>query len=61
MSKLMTIKETAKILGVSESSLKGMIRRGLIPYIKLSPRVLRFEPEVLEEFLEKRKVKPRLK
>ena len=61
MSKLMTIKETAKLLGITESTLKGMIRRGAIPYIKLSPRVLRFDPEELEEYLEQRRVKPRRK
>ena len=61
MSKLLTIKETAKLLGVTESTLKGMIRRGAIPYIKLSPRVLRFDPEELEEYLEQRRVKPRRK
>ena len=61
MSKLMTIKETAKLLGITESTLKGMIRRGAIPYIKLSPRVLRFDPEELDEYLDQRRVKPRRK
>ena len=61
MSKLLTIKETAKLLGITESTLKGMIRRGAIPYIKLSPRVLRFDPEELDEYLDQRRVKPRRK
>ena len=61
MSKLLTIKETAKLLAITESSLKGMIRRGTIPYIKLSPKVLRFDPEELDEYLEQRRVKPRRK
>lgn len=59
MNKLLTIKETAILLGVTESTLKGMIRRGRVPYIKLSPRVLRFDTVAIDEFLEKRKVKPR--
>ena len=59
MTKLIDIKETSSLLGVSENCLRTMIRNHAVPYIKLSPKVLRFDPEELENFIEKRKVKPR--
>ena len=56
--KLLTIKEAAELLNVTEGSMKGLIRRGCVPYIKLSEKVLRIDEEELLECLEKRKVKP---
>ncbi len=59
MKKLLTIKEAATYLGLSEGSLKGLMRRDCIPYVKLGPRVIRLDEEDLEMLLEERKVKPR--
>lgn len=58
MKRLLTIKEASAFLGLSEDSLKGLMRRDYIPYIKLSPRVIRLDEEDLVKLLEERKVKP---
>lgn len=59
MNKLLDVKETAALFGVTENSLRGMIRHNLVPFIKLSPKIIRFDLNELESFIEKRKVKPR--
>lgn len=58
MKKLLNINEAAGFLGVSEGALRGMVKRDYVPYIRLSPKTLRFDEEDLMKLLEKRKVKP---
>lgn len=58
MRKLLKIEEAAEILGVSVGSMQGMVKRNSVPYIRLTPRVIRFDEEELQKFLEKRTVKP---
>ena len=50
MEKLLTVKQVAEILGVTEDRVYSMAREGLIPCVKLG-RQIRFSPRVLEEFI----------
>ncbi|MDI6715981.1 MAG: helix-turn-helix domain-containing protein [Actinomycetota bacterium] len=47
---LMTVKDVAKYLGLSERTIYGMIKRGEIPYVKAGRRY-RFSQEKIEEWL----------
>ena len=44
---LLTTPEMAKILRISESGLRKLVRRGKIPYIRLGARTIRFDPEAI--------------
>lgn len=55
MGKRVTTKEAAQITGISEYSLTGMRKRGLLPYIKIGygkGRIL-YDIDLLQEALEK--------
>ena len=60
MSKrLLTVKDTAAILSMTESALRSLMRRDQIPYIKLGKRGIRFDEEDLYKFLDSRKYVPK--
>jgi excisionase family DNA binding protein len=53
---LMSIKQTAKILGISEKTLRDWVWRKKIDYIKSGDRVM-FEPEAIRQFIARNRVK----
>jgi excisionase family DNA binding protein len=53
---LMGVKQTAKILGISEKTLRDWVWRKKIDYVKSGDRVM-FEPEVIRQFIERNRVK----
>lgn len=57
MSKLLTVKEVAERLGVTTRTIQRWQDKNLIAFIKL-PQGVRFREEHLENWLEKRTIKP---
>jgi excisionase family DNA binding protein len=53
---LKSIKETAKILGISEKTLRDWVCRKKIDYVKSGDRVM-FEPEAIRQFIARNRVK----
>jgi excisionase family DNA binding protein len=45
MSALLTIQQAAERLGVSEDTFRAIVREGGIPRIRISERVVRYDPE----------------
>ena len=50
-NKLLTIKETAKLLSIKESTLRSAVFKKTIPYIKVG-RLVRFDIHEIKRFLE---------
>ena len=48
MEKLLTRKELAEQIGLSERTLKTLQRLGVLPVVKLSHRITRFHPAAVE-------------
>ena len=48
-------RETARYLGVSLGSVEKLVRKGLLPYVRLGALV-KFRPEDLADFIEQRRV-----
>jgi len=55
---LVTIREAARYLSVSVSTLYGWVWQRRIPFVKVG-RALRFDPDDLREFVEGNKQRPR--
>lgn len=53
---LKNVKETAKILGISEKTLRDWVWRKKIDYVKSGDRVM-FEPEAIRQFIAHNRVK----
>ena len=54
-------KSAAAYLGLSEFTLRRYVSLGFIPYLKLGPKLVRFNIQDLEKWLESRKVKPKVR
>jgi len=54
---LLTIEEVAKILKVNKRTLYYWIERGMIDYIKINRKTIRFRPKDIEEFLNSHTIK----
>ncbi len=54
--RLMTYEQTANLLGLRLSTLYSMVSRGQIPHVRLGPRLVRFDAEVLHAWLDARRV-----
>ncbi len=50
-SQLLTADEAAAMLGVSPLTIKRWRLSGLLPYVRLGPRITRVRREVVEEIL----------
>ncbi|MBF5091325.1 helix-turn-helix domain-containing protein [Novosphingobium sp. NBM11] len=50
---LLTEEQAAKSLGMSARTLRGIRSKGMIRYIRTSPRTIRYTPEDLDEYLAK--------
>jgi len=51
---LLTVRELAPMLRVSELTLRKWVQRGVIPVVCPHPRVVRFNAEVIEKWLSER-------
>ena len=59
MEKLLTTKEAAQILGVSEAFLERDRWAGAkIPFVRIGPRGVRYEPSALKTYIKSRIRKP---
>ena len=56
---LLNYAETSQLLGVKTNTLYAWVSRRVIPFVRLSPRVVRFRPEDLEAWVNERNVLPR--
>ena len=50
--------ETAQLLGVKVNTLYAWVSRRVIPFVRLSPRVVRFRREEIEAWMVERSVQP---
>lgn len=60
MEKLLDKKEVAEILGVRQKTLERWVQERRIPYVKLTPKCIRFYPADIRAFVEKKVVRPGL-
>lgn len=51
---MLTVQETAKVLGVSVHTVYRLIRLGELPAIKVSPRKTVIKAEVLEKYINRK-------
>ncbi len=54
MEQLKTIKDISKYLNVKERTIYSWINKGTIPHIKLTNKVIRFNLNTINEWLENR-------
>jgi excisionase family DNA binding protein len=54
MTRLMTKREVARQLGVSERTVTRYVLRGYLPALRLSPRAIRFDASAVEEWIRDR-------
>ena len=52
-SEYLTIKQLSALLEVSEKTIYGWTYRGLIPYHKVGPRLVRFKKQEIERWLQR--------
>ncbi len=50
--------QAAELLGVRTGTLYAWVSRRVIPFVRLSPRVVRFDREAIEKWLSERAVQP---
>ncbi len=50
--------ETSELLGVKCGTLYAWVSRRVIPFVRLSPRVVRFQREAIEKWIGERTVQP---
>lgn len=48
----------AAFLDMSEAALRNRVRRGEVPFVRVAPRTVRFDPEDLRVFVEERSRRP---
>jgi len=48
---LLTIEEVMKFMKISRSTVYRLMKTGILPYVKLSPRLIRFRKRDIEEML----------
>jgi len=56
-SRLLTAKELAEGLAISEKTVYAYVSKGLIPFIKIQSNV-RFHPRAIREWLEQKQYRP---
>ena len=50
--------EASALLGVKTGTLYAWVSRRVIPFVRLSPRVVRFQREAIEKWIAERTVQP---
>lgn len=61
MEKLMKKKDVAEAFGVTIKAVDKWVCQRKIPFIKISGKCVRFRPAVIQHYLEKRTVNPRVR
>ena len=56
MSRLRDTKWLAELLAMPESSIRSMVHRGQVPHLRLAPRVVRFDEDEINRWLEARRI-----
>ena len=56
LSRLLTYKDVAELLGISVPAVKEMRRTGALPYVRISERVIRFREQDIQQFVEDHRV-----
>lgn len=54
MDPLLTTQQVATLLNVTPATVRAMVRRGELPAVRLSARVVRYRPEAVQALLEAR-------
>ena len=49
----------ARFLGLTEAALRNLVHRGVIPFVRVSPRIVRFDSMELRAWLKSRTHSPR--
>lgn len=55
-TQLLTAEQLAERLSVSPSTIKTWSRSGLIPQVRISPKIIRFDPDAVIDALRRRNV-----
>jgi excisionase family DNA binding protein len=50
---LLTSKQTAELIGITERGLRNLVTRGIIPAIKISGRLVRFRRSAIDQALDR--------
>jgi excisionase family DNA binding protein len=58
MEKLLSIEELSQLLGITKSTLYSWTAKKIIPYRKLSSRLIRFEESEILDWLRRKSVHP---
>jgi len=58
MPQLIDAEQLSQFLGVKEGTIYDWVRRGKIPHVRLE-RLIRFDPDEIDTWLQERKVAPR--
>ena len=51
LSRLLTYKDVAELLGLSVIAVKELRRSGALPYVRISERVIRFREQDVMQFI----------
>jgi excisionase family DNA binding protein len=54
--RLLDYQEASRFLGVKYSTLRALVCKGIIPHVRLSQRIVRFELDALEALIAARRV-----
>jgi excisionase family DNA binding protein len=54
--RLLTVNEVADLLSCTPNAVRNMVQRRQLPFVRLSPRKLRFKPQAIETYIEERQV-----
>ena len=55
---LITYSQAARYLGLKMGTLYAMVSRRQVPHVRLGPRLVRFDPQELQEWVEARRIAP---
>lgn len=59
MEEQLTLKQAAQALRVSLTHVRGLVRRGELPALRIGKRVLRIAPHDMREYLATHRARPR--
>lgn len=58
MNPALTTEDVARLLNVSSKTIQRKVARREIPFVRLGPRTVRFDPDKIERWLEEQTVYP---
>lgn len=53
---LLTVNQVAELLSCSPQAVRHMVQRRQLPFVRLTERKLRFDPDVIDAWLEQQRV-----